>query len=59
MSARDFIVASRGEPASVQIEAYFLAETGALFGMTKCSRMKLQSRGFMGQMRGSTRKERK
>ena len=55
LSARDFIVASRGEPASVQIEAYFLAETGALFGMTKCSRMKLQSRGLMGQMRGSMR----
>ena len=49
------MVTSSGDPASVQMVAYLTAEAADLLGRMKCSSMKRQMRGFMGQIRGFVR----
>ena len=53
--ASDSVIASRGDPTSVQMAAYLAAEATDLFGRTKRLRIKHQRRGFMGQILGSVR----
>ena len=53
--ASDSVIASRGDPTSVQMAAYLAAVATDLFGRMKCLRMKRQRRGFMGQILGSVR----